>query len=369
MFIFQNNRGKDPSNLEIIKAQFMFNIHLYGGEAKDALIEEIKNRFEKIYESIELIPVNEDEVLLYTLRIRFNSLKIGNAVAKIKEKLSEREKSIEFIKDFAHELSRSFNNLTAFYGGDERKHIEIHSLVKLLSLFRAGRGVVIPFILKAYKYDLPMEKKKELCSNLECLLLRHCLIGTKARIVDRLWAYKNFKDKNIEEIIKNISSLKSADGYWWAHWNNDALRRSIQGGIKGNTARFLLWKYENHLESKGKSGYNLSRFDKITEPHLEHIAPQTPKKESEEIASGYDDYDETFKNEFLHCLGNYLLLSKSHNCSIGNKPFKDKLDTYNHLYQQREIKQMVEENGKCEWTRELIQKRKEKIIDFVMNHF
>ncbi|MFY9592436.1 MAG: DUF262 domain-containing protein, partial [Bacteroidales bacterium] len=32
MFIFQNNRGKKPSNLEIIKAQFMFNVHLYGGE-------------------------------------------------------------------------------------------------------------------------------------------------------------------------------------------------------------------------------------------------------------------------------------------------------------------------------------------------
>ena len=29
MFIFQNNRGKKPSNLEIIKAQFMYNIHLY----------------------------------------------------------------------------------------------------------------------------------------------------------------------------------------------------------------------------------------------------------------------------------------------------------------------------------------------------
>jgi hypothetical protein len=47
MFIFQNNRGKKPSNLEIIKAQFMFNVHLYGGEEKESLIDEIKSRFEK----------------------------------------------------------------------------------------------------------------------------------------------------------------------------------------------------------------------------------------------------------------------------------------------------------------------------------
>jgi len=39
MFIFQNNRGKKPSNLEIIKAQFMFNVHLYGGEEKESLIK------------------------------------------------------------------------------------------------------------------------------------------------------------------------------------------------------------------------------------------------------------------------------------------------------------------------------------------
>ena len=44
MFIFQNNRGKKPSNLEIIKAQFMFNVHLYGWDEKDSFIDEIKNK-------------------------------------------------------------------------------------------------------------------------------------------------------------------------------------------------------------------------------------------------------------------------------------------------------------------------------------
>ena len=69
MFIFQNNRGKKPSNLEIIKAQFMFNVHLFAGEGKKSLIEEIKSRFEKIYRSISSIEYNidEDDVLLYTL--------------------------------------------------------------------------------------------------------------------------------------------------------------------------------------------------------------------------------------------------------------------------------------------------------------
>lgn len=38
MFIFQNNRGKKPSNLEIIKAQFLYNVHLYGGAEDEKMI-------------------------------------------------------------------------------------------------------------------------------------------------------------------------------------------------------------------------------------------------------------------------------------------------------------------------------------------
>ncbi len=85
MFIFQNNRGKRPSNLEIVKAQFMYHVHLYGNNDKDALVEEIKNRFEKIYKSISSIEyrINEDDVLLYTLRVHFNSLWETNSLDKI----------------------------------------------------------------------------------------------------------------------------------------------------------------------------------------------------------------------------------------------------------------------------------------------
>jgi hypothetical protein len=105
MFIFQNNRGKKPSNLEIIKAQFMFNVHLYGGEEKESLIEEIKNRFEKIYKSISSIEynINEDDVLVYTLRVHFNSLWETNAIEKINKLLSDGN-PIPFIKSLLNHL-------------------------------------------------------------------------------------------------------------------------------------------------------------------------------------------------------------------------------------------------------------------------
>ena len=127
MFIFQNNRGKQPSNLEIVKAQFMYNVHLYCSDDRDAIIEEIKNRFEKIYKSISSIEyrINEDDVLLYTLRVHFNSLLETNALDKIDKALSGQN-SIDFIKSFTRSLSASFEQLSVFFEKDEHENFAVH---------------------------------------------------------------------------------------------------------------------------------------------------------------------------------------------------------------------------------------------------
>ena len=364
MFIFQNDRGKRPSNLEIIKTQFMFNVHLYGGESKDGLINEIKARFEKIYKSISSIEykINEDEVLIYTLRVRFNTLGKINAISEINKELSKKN-PISFIRDFTQDLATSFEHLRTFFGKDERENISIHSLIKL------GRfTIAIPFIIKAYSYGLVTEDIGKICSSLEVLVLRHRLIGTRASLTSRLqgvYGEFTYKNPSIQPIIDEINRMKdiSSDFRWWAHWNKSRLENEIQGRMHHSTAKFLLWKYENYLESQGKDGYSLTRFDKITNPELEHIAPQTPK-DGQPIATGYCEYDEEFKNQYIDCLGNYLLLSKFHNCSIGNKPFKEKRDTYNHLFQQREIQEMTKESEI--WDKEKIETRKEKIIKFIL---
>jgi hypothetical protein len=361
MFIFQNNRGKKPSNLEIIKAQFMFNVHLYGGEEKESLIEEIKSRFEKIYKSISSIEYNisEDDVLLYTLRVHFNSLWESNAIEKINKLLSE-ENSISSIKLFTQSLAVSFEHLTTFFGKDERENFEIHSLISL-----GGIAIAIPFIIKAYKFGLQQRQLSQLCSNLESLVIRHRLIGTRADITSRLNdVYQQFKEDNsdIKPIIDRIERMKnvSSDSWWWAYWNNQALEEALQGRIDHSTAKFLLWKYENHLESQGESGYSPTRFDSIEKPELEHIAPQTENPEN-----GYARYDERFVNQYINCLGNYLLISKSHNCSVGNKPFAEKRASYNHLKQQIEIQAMTREE-RPNWMRRHIKIRKRNIIEVIM---
>jgi len=361
MFIFQNNRGKKPSNLEIIKAQFMFNVHLYGGDEKDSLIDEIKNRFEKIYKSISSIEykINEDDVLVYTLRVYFNSLWESNAIDKINKLLSENN-PIPFIKAFTNSLAVSFEHLTTFFGKDERDNIEIHSLITL-----GGFATAIPFVIKAYSFGLQTQEICKICKAMEVLVLRHRLIGTRAELTTRINdVYQRFTSEqpDIKPIVARIEMMKTTTDWWWAYWNTAEFEKSIQGGMHHSTAKFLLWKYENYLESNGQSGYVLKRFDNIEKPELEHIAPST---EPTLKPHGYGEYDDEFRNEYLNCLGNYLLLSKSHNCSASNNTFPIKRKDYTYLAQQREIQEMTK-NSEI-WDKEKIRQRKERIIKFILD--
>ena len=206
---------------------------------------------------------------------------------------------------------------------------------------------------------------------MEAMVLRHRLIGTRAELTSRINdVYQKFttEQPDIKPIVDRIEWMKnvSNDSWWWSYWNRSEFEKSIQGGMHHSTAKFLLWKYENYLENQGKNGYSLTRFDSIESPELEHIAPQTPTN-GEPIAAGYCEYDEEFRNQYIDCLGNYLLLSKSHNCSVGNKPFSEKRNSYNHLEQQREIQKMTAESEI--WDKEKISLRKDKIVKFILENF
>ena len=362
MFIFQNDRGKKPSNLEIVKAQFMYNVHLYGGDDKNDIIAEIKERFEKIYKSISSIEyrINEDDVLLYTLKVHFNSLWEKNALDKISKILSE-DNSIQFIVDFTRSLSSSFGCLSTFFGKDEREIFSIHSLVSL-----GGIGIALPFIVKAYKFGIEPRTIGKLCASLESLVLRHRLIGTRADMTSRInKVFEKFTldNSDIAPIVDRIEWMKTTSEWWWAYWNDDSLEKSIQGGMNHSIAKYLLWKYEIDLEGRGKDGYATVRFDHIENPELEHIAPTT---EPSTRPHGYCEYDEEFRNQYLNCLGNYLLLSKSHNCAVGNIPFSKKHESYCHNEQQREVQRLVAKDGV--WSKEIILQRKDQIIKFILSN-
>ena len=366
MFIFQNDRGKKPTKLEVIKAQFMYEVHIssVSEDEKSSLLKELQERFEHIYKAISTIEanINEDDVLLYALRVYFNTLDIDTSTEKIASELKNKKNAIPFIKGFTQELETCFECLKLFFL--KKDVYEIYSLALL------GKSLLMPFVIKAYKFSVPDTDKAKLCRALESLLLRHRIIGTRAHLEDRVKGrYKEFtKDNlNIDDIVGYIHWMEretSENWTWGRYWSNKNFESAIQGGLDHKIAKHLLWKYENHLLNQEKGGYKFIPYSQIEKPELEHIAPRTPTNGAP-VAAGYCEYDDDFKNGYLDCLGNYLLVSKSHNCSIGNVPFSEKRDSYTVLEQQREVRQMTEK--KKQWTKDEINARHEKLVKFVMS--
>ena len=362
MFIFQNNRGKRPSRLEVLKAQFMYIIHIYAGDEAGAMIDEVKNRFEHIYHYIAKIEefVNEDEVLTNTLRVYFNSLWEGDSYERINTEI-KKETRLEFIRQFALALDRSFDDLVQlkeYYKED----INIES-----ALICGSYDIVLPFFIKAFNNGVPKEDISKLAKAIGDIVLRDSIIGTRANLRSRLNAvFKDF-DSSVDGIVEHIELMKTTDDWWLGYWNNEALKSSIEDNWWPNShrvAKIILWKYENYLiAEEGKDGYEPISFKSVIKPHLEHIAPQT---ENAEPAAGYDEYDEDFREHYLLSIGNFLLLSDPHNKSIGNRPFEIKRASYNQLRQHREIQDMTAND--ITWDRSKIKQRKEKIIDFIMNN-
>lgn len=357
MFIYQNDRGKHPTDLEIIKSLFMYNIH----DCSDNKINDlnyIKEKFETIYKNISYIEnlVNENDVLRITLKTYYKNLN-ESSIDRIKEDINDKvsKEKLDFIKSFTEELEKNFQYLKYFFE-DEKKYLYIHSIITL------GINIdLYPFIVGIYRFGINEDDKKKLIESLENLLIRMKIIGSRAYVTYRIGEpYKNFLEEgDITSIIDIINEMKISTNYWWGHWNNDKLIASVENGVNGNIAKFILWKYEN---SFGDRSFEF-RYDK-EKINLEHIAPRI---EPDTKPHGYGDYnDEEFIN-LIYCLGNLILLSEKHNKSIGNTIFSEKYKTYTYLKQQEEIRNMVSENGT--WGKSMIKKRKKKIVDFVMSYY
>lgn len=361
MFIYQNDRGKHPTDLEIIKSLFMYNIY----DCSDNKINDlnyIKEKFETIYKNISHIEnlVNENDVLKITLKTYYKNLN-ESSIDRIKEDINDKvsKEKLDFIKSFTEELEKNFQYLKYFFE-DEKKYLYIHSIITL------GINIdIYPFIVGIYRFEINEDDKKKLIESLENLLIRMKIIGSRAYVTYRIGEpYKNFLDtegdiSSIISIIDIINEMKISTNYWWGHWNNDKLIASVENGVNVNIAKFILWKYEN---SFGDRSFEF-RYDK-EKINLEHIAPRI---EPDTKPHGYGDYnDEEFTN-LIYCLGNLILLSEKHNKSIGNTIFSEKYKTYTYLKQQEEIRNMVSENGT--WGKSMIKKRKKKIVDFVMSYY
>lgn len=107
VFAFQNDRGKQLSNLEVLKSYFLLSIYLKGGNRQSELVRETEIAFRKIYESVFSLRLNEDDVLRYFwMAYSRQGYFTENPLMEIKKYF--KDKNLLEIRFFIKQLARAF---------------------------------------------------------------------------------------------------------------------------------------------------------------------------------------------------------------------------------------------------------------------
>ncbi len=377
MFELQNNRGKDLTNLEKLKSFFMYQMYVHSpNDETDYNVGYVSDKFTEIYVAIQdykfgevtlddddttPVKLSEDTILLYHAYAFTRSHFGYRSIQEIIGELKTIDDKPLWIRNFVDELYKTFDNIKWLATCRDEKLSDLIDL-KMPSY-------IYPFLIKGmsmFKQD--SAKMKELFSILEKVVFRVKLISTRANINSRL-------NDAIREFDSDLTKLQNnfyqALEYSW-YWSDARFEEKLKGSLYGNpVTKYLLWKYEEHLQTKG---YRVTvKIDDVAE---EHIAPRTESNEG--ITSGYEvdengKYSKEFTDEYLSCIGNLLLISQSHNSSIGNKSFSEKLKSYKEVVV---MKQQLEIEDYCKdaegnivefWGTENIRRRKADIVSFALS--
>lgn len=361
IFAFQNDRGKDLTNLEVLKSFFMLQIYLKGDKRQADLINSLEESYRKIYRIIVKLKTNEDFVLRYFWMAYGKGFNTDKPLQEIKDEYRSRE--IGDVTKFLEDLALAFKYVL------EVEQSDVPVVVKLR--YMNNMAWSLPILIKANVVAVVKEQTMTCLLHLmENFTFRAMVRGGRANVESRL--NKLIDGANTDKaFVENIRTF--IDNLNNDYWSDKQFRDALNSGYIYNRHRacsYLLWRYEESLQSRG---YERNLFW-IEDETLEHIAPQTQK--GEVIANGYGAYEDKEEGskgiesgEWLHSIGNMLLASRKHNSSLGNKNFKDKLESYandNLLMQQKELKTQFEGNETPLWDSTAIENRGVGIIDEAM---
>lgn len=417
IFIFENNRGKSPTNLEITKTKLMYFIYNnFEKNISEILLKEVDNTFGEIYKKITTLEnyINEDTVLAIAIRMYKKNLRIDGVLTEVDnmlinlkkqkdndsnntenlEKEDNKKKLQDGIEKFLNTLEKTFEKVDSFItkGLAKSKELDFNDEYEYVahSLINLGISVQLyPIVLKSL--ELGEKERVEILKGLEKIILRHLIIKTRANLAERLNEnFKNSFDSEAENknlIIKNIYNitnkikgiltntllLEEDKKYlgWYSYWDENIFHNELENGLTNlHATRYLLWKYENHLRKE--KNIKALKYTEIKNYQVEHISPKT---ENTEENNGYDKLEWNILNSY----GNLMLLTQKTNVEIQNKNLREKLEAYEKetkdednekiiLKQQLEVITEIKKDGVF-WGKEKIKNRNEKLLKFIKDNF
>lgn len=361
MFELQNNRGAVLKNMEKLKSYLSYQIYIYSKNNASLQLNAMTDIFKEIYRKInklEKYGVDEDSILNY-----FNISKFG---------FSYREN--DDTKNYKKEFKNIPNNekiawINKYIAGLKNAFFDFENFQELDNVYKERLDnlnvwQIYPFIIKAYTLFRGEINKLEKCFEaLEIIAFRHTLIRTRGDLPSKLNGVLMGFD-SVENLIKGLADICSNEK---AYWQDQKVKDSLNQIFITNweILPYIFERYENHLRNKETitKGHPF-RLRDIPNPQREHIAPQTEK--DEKVASGYCEYDDDFKQNYLNRIGNLALISAPQNGWNSNRPFVEKLSSYKEqglLRQLTEIEQFAKSGI---WDKDAIEERHKALEKFVL---
>ncbi|WQY55202.1 DUF262 domain-containing HNH endonuclease family protein [Helicobacter pylori] len=387
-----NNRGKDLSTLELFKNRLHFVAHkICDEEDLENLQNEINDTYTRIYHDLRFF---KDDHLESFLK-HFVAYYYGESGKKFKERLLETEfdaykkydaypyDEYEKINELLFYVSCSSNVWFFLHMPNDKeldKELEIEITPKMRDLLGKMQhlnalrdNAFLPLLLSLFTIQRVGKNggkqpyaTKELEGLLEYLerfgFLVYGVAGrdtAKKQLIEL--AFKAFRVHRLWEDEITIEDLPvlEKDFFKGEHSGLKLLENNINfNNAKkwyewGKALNYLLYEYE--LYHNPETTLN---FDGSIES-IEHILPQKPDQ-------GYSAKEKNWaKNpHVVHALGNLLLIPKNANSSLSNKPFDEKRKAYlKGSYSEKEVAKNAT-FGVVE-----IQKRSEKLLDFLIAHY
>lgn len=336
IFTVLNDRGLDLLPSDIFKARVIGAISedeqdYYTDKWEDVEVSLGRDRFNKLFDHIRMI-----------IQKRKGSANYKDEYEDIFSKVTGKQ----FINDVLIPYSEVYLKLIDYrsHYGDQPK------IVKILSLLnRIDNNDWIPVAM--YYIQRYNEKLEEFLGLLEQFA------GT-AMVLRKNFNWRMSKYSQIlRQMEKKIDVFSSDSLLRVSDDDKRAVLEKLNGDVytelKDTVRRYVLLRIDSLL-TKGQPFYDHSVIT------VEHVLPQTPKEGSEWMRVFHDP------SEYVHKLGNLVLLTRSKNSQARNYDFNKKKTSYfqpkNGVTTFALTMQVIQED---KWTPEVLEERQKKLINLL----
>jgi len=228
--------------------------------------------------------------------------------------------------DFAQELLRAAKDYAHFLNGKDASGSTNRYLENLRLL--GGRAARQHLILLLAGRHLPAQLFDQLAKEVEELFFVYVVTREATRDFERnfaRWAIKLRSVRSAEELERFVQDHFRPAKQTLAARFNDAFGRLAYGDVQQYRLRYILAKLTQHVElraygettgTKPLSNYTSAEYE------IEHIFPSVPSSEAQA------EFGESRDPEIASRLGNLVLVERSINASLGNRPYSHKRDVY-----------------------------------------